>query len=75
MIAETIPGIEKLTPQQKLALAAELWGEFDEAPQDDPQTEAILKLLDARMEEYRQNPETAMPWADFRKKWGLPVDE
>ena len=75
MIAETIPDLGKLTPQEKLILAAELIGEYEEAPQDTPLDDAIGKLLEARMEEYQRNPESAISWEDFRKKWGMPLNE
>lgn len=74
MIAETIPELGRLSPREKLILAAELIGDFEEAPQDTPLDNAIGKLLEARMEDYRRNPESALTWEDFRKKWGRPVD-
>jgi putative addiction module component (TIGR02574 family) len=75
MIAETIPELGKLTPQEKLILAAELIGEYEATPQDTPHDAAIGRLLEARMEEYQLNPDKALSWEDFRKKWGMPLDE
>lgn len=75
MIAETIPQIQDLTPREKLILASELIGQFEEAPLDTPQDEAIVRLLDARMAEFEKNPESAISWQDFRKKWGITTDE
>jgi putative addiction module component (TIGR02574 family) len=71
MIAETIPQIQGLTPREKLILVGELLEQFEEAPQDTPQNEAIVRLLDARMADYEKNPDSAISWEDFKKKTGI----
>jgi hypothetical protein len=75
MIAETFPELGMPTPREKLILAGEPVGEYDATPQDTPPDAAMGRVLDARMEEYRRNPDSALSWEDFRKKWGMPLDE
>jgi putative addiction module component (TIGR02574 family) len=75
MIAERIPEIANLTREERLQLACELYQEDLVLHPDPEMDEAIGKLLQERMEEYRRNPDAAIPWEEFRKKWGRPVDE
>ena len=76
MIAERIPEIAKLTREERLLLACELWDEeFDDSQPSSAREESIVGLLDARMKDYEANPQSAIPWEEFKKKWGLSSDE
>jgi hypothetical protein len=64
MIIERFPELQKLTPEEKQQLSAELGGTFfiDE-PVTDPE---IITVLEHRMEEYRRNPASGRPWSEVR---------
>lgn len=66
MILETIPEIQKLTNQEKLQLANELWEELENQADSviDP---AIIELLESRMAEYRRNPSSARSYEEVKK--------
>lgn len=66
-----IPEVETLSPEEKLELADELLEDYYESRKSPEFDEAVGKLLDARMEEYRKNPDSAMTWSEFRAKVGL----
>lgn len=67
MIAEEFPEIQRLSPERKLALAAELFeGATECAPEEaDP---AIIELLEKRLTEYEQNPSSGTPWGVVKKR-------
>ena len=66
MIVEQIPQIKILSPAQKLQLAAELWDELLEHGEELPEPDWVVKELERRLEQYRQNPETGKPWPEVR---------
>ena len=59
MIADGIPEVQKLTPAERLQLAAELWGSVENSQDEIPITDEIKQLLDSRFEHYRTHPN---PW-------------
>lgn len=67
MIAETIPGLNALTSDQKIILAAELWrdavGESAEAP--DPK---IVQALNERLKFHEANPNQVSTWDQVRAR-------
>ncbi|MCB1237163.1 MAG: addiction module protein [Verrucomicrobiae bacterium] len=67
MIVEEFPEIEQLSPDRKLALAAELFeGVTDCAPEDaDPE---IVRLLEERLAEYEKNPSSGSPWGEVKAR-------
>lgn len=70
-IAETIPAIGRLTPEEKLKLASELWEENVERISS-PETEAAMeKLLTERLEDYEADPDAVISWENLRRKHGL----
>ncbi len=67
MIAEKIPALAKLTKEEKVLLAAELWADaesIDEAPEPDPK---VLRLLSDRLAQHQSDPDSATSWEAFRK--------
>lgn len=67
MILDTLPEVQSLSARDKWQLAEELWDEL--IPDvNDARDSAIEKLIDARMEEYRQNPETATTWDAVKQR-------
>ena len=67
MILDTLPEVQSLSARDKWQLAEELWDEL--IPDvNDARDSAIEMLIDARMEEYRQNPETATTWDAVKQR-------
>lgn len=54
MIAERIPQLQELTPEEKLALSDELWLEVTESTPIEVDTELVEKLND-RYEEFEKD--------------------
>jgi hypothetical protein len=67
MIVEEFPELQRLSPERRLALAAELLeGATDLTPGiPDPE---VVRLLDERLAEYEQNPSTGSPWSVVRAR-------
>lgn len=67
MIKEKIPGINKLSDQEKITLAGELW---DEVMTEDvfELTEEQKKELDRRIKYAEENPDKLIPWDEVRAK-------
>ena len=68
MIVEQYPELQRLSPERKLALAAELFEDATDctAAQPDPE---IIKLLDQRLAEYEWDPSSASPWSEVRARF------
>ena len=67
MIVEQYPEIQRLSPERKLVLAAELFEDATDctAAQPDPE---IIKLLDRRVAEHERDPSSGSPWSDVRAR-------
>lgn len=67
MIAETIPGLADLSPDEKIVLAAELWRDAigSEALPADPELVAALR---ERLEHHEQHPDEVSSWEDVRQR-------
>jgi putative addiction module component (TIGR02574 family) len=69
VISERIPELKHLSPQERLILADELIGDFEECATPE-QDLAIAELLRERMEHYAENPESARSWNDVKRSIG-----
>jgi putative addiction module component (TIGR02574 family) len=70
MILDQLPNVQSLSASEKWQLAEELWNELIpnvDAERDD----AIVKLIESRMEEYRKNPESATTWDALKNRLKL----
>ncbi|MBU6179261.1 MAG: addiction module protein [Verrucomicrobia bacterium] len=67
MIVEQLPEVQKLSPEMKLALAAELFEEATEFLPGSPDPE-VVALLDERLAEYRAKPEETAPWSEVKAR-------
>jgi putative addiction module component (TIGR02574 family) len=68
MIAERIPELKRLTPEEKLILVRELWEELAAEPQAFPPREEHIRVLKERLERYRKNPDDATAWEQVRAR-------
>ena len=70
MILDQFPSVQNLSPNEKWQLAEELWDELIPSA-DAERDEAIVKLIESRMEDYRQNPESATTWDALKDRLKL----
>ena len=67
MIVEQFPELERLSPERKLALAAELFEDATDCSSEQPDPE-IVKLLDERLAEYEKDPSSGSPWSEVKAR-------
>ena len=67
MIVEQLPEVQKLSPERKLALAAELFENATDSTVEDPDPE-IVRLLNERLADYEKNPGSASPWSEVKAR-------
>jgi putative addiction module component (TIGR02574 family) len=68
MIAEKIPALLALSMDEKLILAGELWDELAAHPEAFPHRGDHVKVLQERLEHYRQHPEDITAWEDVKAR-------
>jgi putative addiction module component (TIGR02574 family) len=68
MIAEKIPGLKSLSPEEKLILVGELWEELAARPETLPPREDHIKILKERLEQYRRNPSDIVAWEEVKAR-------
>jgi putative addiction module component (TIGR02574 family) len=67
MILEKLPDVQRLSIAEKWLLIEELWEQLVPRPESEPNP-AMIALLEARMAEYRENPELASSWNDVKAR-------
>jgi hypothetical protein len=67
MIAETIPALRALSPEQKFILAAELLRETvnDRTEEPDP---GLVEALQERLDYHRQHPDEVLTWEEVKAR-------
>lgn len=68
MILETIPGLSRLKPAEKLLLVSELWDDLAAHPTEVPVSREQIAELDHRMEEYRRDPSQVTSWQAIQQR-------
>jgi putative addiction module component (TIGR02574 family) len=68
MIAERIPELKRLSPEEKLILVGELWKELAAEPDSFPPRDDHVKLLKERLEHYRRNPGDVIAWEEVKTR-------
>lgn len=62
------PELTRLSPDEKLILAAELLSEFSDGQTLEEPDPEIVAILEERMQHYRKNPSTALSWEEVKQK-------
>jgi putative addiction module component (TIGR02574 family) len=62
VILEKIPGIRRLSTEEKLMLLTELWDELTLNPDEVTLTPDQEDLLDQRWRDYQKDPSQGTPW-------------
>ncbi len=68
MIAETIPQLSNLTPEEKLMLSDELWQEVTGEAPGEPDPE-LVKKLNQRYREFEENPDLGVSAEEMKKRF------
>lgn len=68
MVAEKIPELKKLSLQEKLILATELWSEVAAQPNSLPVRKDHVRLLKKRLKHHSTNPKDCVPWEAVRRR-------
>lgn len=63
-MAKPLFDFSRLTPDERVQLADELWESLANTPEALPLTEAQAAELDRRLEDYRKEPSAALPWRE-----------
>lgn len=68
MIAEKIPALKNLSPEEKLILVGELWDELAARPDALGPREDHIAILKERLDHYRRHPEDVVAWEEVRAR-------
>jgi putative addiction module component (TIGR02574 family) len=68
MILERFPEVERLSAEEMLQLASELWNKVEEHPTDIPVDPEIAAELHRRMEHFKNHPDQCTTWEKVRDK-------
>jgi len=68
MIAERIPELKSLSPEEKLILVGELWDQLAAQPDAFPPRADHIKLLEERLEHYRRHPGDVVAWEEVKAR-------
>lgn len=67
MIVEQLPEVQSLSSENKLALAVELFEGVTDCSVENPDLE-IVRILDERLAEHREQPSAASPWSEVKAR-------
>ena len=65
-------GIDRLQPEQKIALALEIWDSLESPRPGGNLTEAMWREIDRRDAELDANPALAITWGEMRARIEAP---
>jgi putative addiction module component (TIGR02574 family) len=66
MIAERIPQLQNLSPEEKLILVGEIWDELAASPNSLPPRQDHIDLLKQRLADYKKNPTDVRSWEEVK---------
>ena len=67
MIADTIPALSRLSSDDKIILAAELWSQAIRSAPEAPDPEMVTALQE-RLNHFYDHPESGSTWHDVRTR-------
>lgn len=68
MIAERIPELKTLSPEEKLILVGEIWDDLAGHPESFPRRADHVRLLQQRVAHYREHPDDVAGWEDVKRR-------
>ena len=67
----SLSDILELSIAERIELATTIWDSIEEVPAPAELTQAQREELDRRMEAFRKDPESGIPWEEVRAKINL----
>lgn len=60
--------ISSLSRAEKILLVEDLWDEIAQDEDAEPVSPALAAELNRRLEEFRRNPESGIPWSEVKRQ-------
>ena len=60
--------LSNLSRAEKILLVEDLWDEIAQDDEAEPVSPALAAELQRRLEEFRQNPASGIPWSEVRRQ-------
>jgi len=64
----SISDLLSLSQAERIVLVEQLWDSIAEVPESVPLTDAQKRELDARLAEYRRDPDAGSPWEQVKAR-------
>ncbi len=71
MVKPNLDAIKRLTVPERVRLVQEIWDTLQPTASDLPIASDQRKIVAERLEEYRGDPDAAVPWPQLRAELGL----
>jgi putative addiction module component (TIGR02574 family) len=68
MVKIDMEAIMRLSVPERVRLVQEIWDTLQPSAEDLPLTEAQQRIVDARLEEHRRDPDSAIPWEQVKAR-------
>lgn len=68
MTTITMTEISQLTTSERIQLVQDIWDSIWSMPESLDLTEAQRQELDRRLQHYRQDPESSVPWDEVKQR-------
>ena len=65
---ELPPGFEKMSREEQVRYAQQLWDHVAPGPDDVPAEEWQIKQAETRLDAYLENPTKAIPWSEVKRR-------
>lgn len=66
--SEIVYGIRKLNVIERLNIITDIWDEIKDSRELETVSESDTRILLNRLANYRENPDSAIDWADLKKE-------
>ena len=68
MVKIDMEAIMALSVPERVRLAQDIWDTLQPTAEELPLTEEQRRILDARLEEHRRDPDSAVPWEEVKAR-------
>ena len=68
MVKIDTDSIKRLSVVERVRLAQDIWDTLQPTAEELPLTEEQRQLVDRRLEEYRRDPSSAIPWEEAKAR-------
>ena len=68
MVKVDMAAIMRLSVPERVRLVQDIWDTLQPSAEELPLTEAQQRIIDARLEEHRRDPDSAIPWEQVKAR-------